>query len=95
MTNEGRLDIMNHRLKLGLVLVSAGVMLFFWSIWLVSWTYDAFSTHCDTVDLWSKNGVAAIVLMLIGTILFSAGTFFIATSDSESDSEEVQRERTR
>jgi hypothetical protein len=85
---------MNKRLRLGLVLIAAGVLLFFWSIWLVSWTYDATSTHCDTVDLWSKNGVAAIALMLIGTILFSAGTFFVATSDRELDSEQVQSEQT-
>jgi hypothetical protein len=75
-----------------MALIATAVPIFAWSVWLVSWTYDAFSTHGDTVDLWSKHGVATIALMLIGTILFSAGTFLIVTSDREPDTEQVQRE---
>jgi hypothetical protein len=94
MTLEEGFGIMNQRLRLGLMLICVAVVIFFWSIWLVSWTYNAFSTHCDTVDLWSKNGVTGIVLMLIGTILFSVGMFFVATSDREPDSEQEQSEKT-
>jgi hypothetical protein len=85
MTLEEGFGIMNQRLRLGLMLICVAVVIFFWSIWLVSWTYNAFSTHCDTVDLW---------LMLIGTILFSVGMFFVATSDREPDSEQEQSEKT-
>ncbi len=91
MAFEEGTNIMNHRLRLGIVLMCVGVMLFFWSIWLVSWTYDAYSTHCDTIDLWSKFGIAAVALMLIGTILFSGGMFFATTSDREADASQFQQ----
>jgi hypothetical protein len=79
---------------MGLALLATAVLIFAWSLWLVSWTYDAYSTHGDTVDLWSKHGVVSIALMLMATILFSAGTFLIVTSDREPDTEQVQREQT-
>lgn len=79
---------LTKRLRRGLALVAVAVLIFVWSLWFLNLAYDAQSIHCDTIDLWSLFGGITSILMVIGSCLFIAGSYFIVAPEREPTWEE-------